>query len=137
MSMFKGLLISLTFIVGLSAFADNQEEGEGPIITEKWERVGESDTSLWRLAVPAGWLVKTGNGPYGLPGRLLFVPDEEYAWRRATSIEWEHLAIEGGNLLRIRVPDGWIVRTRETPDEATGFLAFVPDRRLAWQPSSP
>ncbi len=135
MLLFKRLL--LIFAVGLSGFAGNGKEGEPPIVTEKWEQVGDSDTNLWRLAVPAGWLVKTGNGPYGLPQRLLFVPDREYAWRRATAIEWEHLVIEGGNLLRIRVPDGWIVRTKDTAQEPTGFLVFVPDRRLAWQPSSP
>jgi len=105
-------------------------DGEPPISAAAWEAVGETD--LMRLAVPSGWLVETRPGTETAAGSLLFVPDPEYAWRRAPNPSWERLTIERGDLERIRVPRGWIVRTanRDVPAQ----LAFVPDRRVTWQP---
>jgi len=103
-------------------------ETDPAVSANAWERVGE--TRLMRLAVPSGWLVRAGEGLDG--ESMLFIPDREYAWRRAPNPALETLVIEGGDLERIQVPNGWVVRMKDGATAAQ--LVFVPDRRLVWQP---
>ncbi|MDJ0839462.1 MAG: hypothetical protein QNK37_23280 [Acidobacteriota bacterium] len=129
-------LIMITFLSFTICLAGDPPEESKTIVANSWEQVSEDKAPLWRLAVPSGWLVKAGEDSGAPAGQLLFVPDREYAWRRQPEASWEQLKIEGGNLMRMRVPRGWIVRSQDPPQNGPGTLAFVPDRRLAWQPKS-
>ena len=108
-----------------------------------WEKVKLKGLNLIRLEVPGGWLIREGLGKKAFlfqgeaqTRMMIFLPDENHAWRDEFDPDWEILKLKGLNLHRLKVPGGWLIREgwgKIGNENQTNMILFLEDQEHTWK----
>ena len=128
----------LIYVAG--TFMVAQDQISPKLYSNDWEDVKMKGLNLIRLEVPGGWFVREGLGKKAFLGEaqtrmMLFVPDPQHEWAVNPEEGWETLKLVGLNLLRIRVPQGWLVREgwgKIGSENQTNMILYLEDVDYTW-----
>jgi hypothetical protein len=112
------------------------------INSKSWDFMGGIKELTHRARVPGGWLIKY-RFFYGrsspAPNALLFIPDHDGLWQvEEGKQQWElidrsHSPNFNEQTLRMRMPDGWLVRVGYFVGEQLSMaMTYFPDGNQEW-----